>query len=106
MPWRATCSMKLRDEFVLRALEPDANMTELCAEYSVSRKTGYKWLDRFRKGGVAALEDLSRRPHSSPLRAGPEMVLEVIRLRRMRPRWGPKKLRAVLLRTMTRAQRE
>jgi len=90
--------MKLREEFVLKALEPNANVAELCREYRISRKTGYKWLDRFRKRGVGGLEDRSRRPHRSPLRASGEMVLEVVRLRAERPRWGPKKLRAVLLR--------
>jgi putative transposase len=93
--------MKLREEFVLRALEPNANVAELCREYRISRKSGYKWLKRFRQRGVGGLTDLSRRPHRSPLRASGEMVLEVVRLRAERPRWGPKKLRAVLLRQFT-----
>jgi len=92
--------MKLKQEFVLAALAPDANVAELCREHGISRKTGYKWLDRFRDGGLPALEDESRRPHTSPLRATGDAVLEVVALRAERPRWGPKKLRAVLLRRL------
>jgi transposase InsO family protein len=93
--------MHLREEFVLRALEPGANMAELSREYGISRKTAYKWRDRFKERGVAGLKDLSRRPHGSPLRVSGEVVLEVLRLRRERPRWGPKKLHAVLARTLS-----
>jgi transposase InsO family protein len=100
MPWKETCRMKLKQEFVLAALAPGANMAELCREHGISRKTGYKWVGRFREGGMAALEDESRRPHSSPLRASGDAVMEVVALRAERPRWGPKKLRAVLLRRL------
>ena len=41
MPWREKRVVKRREEFVLRALEPGANMSALCREYSISRKTGY-----------------------------------------------------------------
>jgi len=90
--------MKLREEFVLKALEPRANVAELCREFGISRKTAYKWIRRFRNHGIAALSDASRRPHSSPLRTTADIVVEVIRLRREHPRWGPKKLRVVLQR--------
>jgi transposase InsO family protein len=96
--------MKLKQEFVLAALAPGANMAELCREHGISRKTGYKWVGRFREGGMAALEDESRRPHSSPLRASGDAVIEVVALRAERPRWGPKKLRAVLLRRLSESE--
>ena len=38
----------LREEFILRALETDVNLSELCREYEISRKTGFKWLQRFK----------------------------------------------------------
>ena len=68
MPWREKNRMKLREELVLRALEPDANMAALCREYTISRKTGYKLVKRFREAGIVGLADLSRRPHNSPQR--------------------------------------
>jgi putative transposase len=99
MPWKETRLMKLREEFVLRALEPAANVSELCRDFGISRKTAYKWVARFRERGVAGLDDLSRRPHNSPLRVDAEMAIECVRLRRIHPHWGPKKLRAILLRS-------
>ena len=98
MAWKETQLEEIREEFVLRALEPDANVAELCRQYGVSRKTGYKWIARFKVRGIAGLSDSSRRPDSSPLRATGEAVLNVLEERRDHPRWGPRKLRAVLLR--------
>lgn len=99
MPWKEQPLLNQREEFVLRALEPGANMAALCREYGVSRKTGYKWLTRFKESGRQGLEDLSRRPRCSPLRISGETALRIIELRRSHPRWGPKKLRAVLARS-------
>ena len=92
--------MKLREEFVLHALEPGANIAELSRAYGISRKTAYKWLSRFHARGLTGLQDMSRRPHTCPVHVSGEVVLEVLRLRRERPRWWPKKLRAVLARTL------
>lgn len=100
MPWPEISIVQQRHEFVLRALEPNANISELAREYGISRKTAYKWVRRFRERGILGLEDLSRRPHNSPLKASGETVLEVIRLRQQYPTWGPKKLYAVLARVL------
>ncbi len=83
--------MKLKEEFVLKALEPGRCMTTLCLEYGVSRQTGYKWVKRFKAQGLAGLEERSRRPHGSPVATSGEMVLQVLELRR-KYGWGPKKL--------------
>ena len=84
--------MSVREEFVLRALEPDANLAAICREYGVSRKTGYKWLERYKKAGSLGLRDLSRRPRTSPLEVSPEVVVDLIALRNAHPRWGARKL--------------
>jgi putative transposase len=101
VPWQERNVVKLGEEFVLSALKPGANITELCGEYGISRKTGYKWLNRFKERGRGALEDMSRRPHSSPLRATGDAVFQVVELRSEHPRWGPRKLHAVLGRSMS-----
>lgn len=90
--------MSLREKFVLQAMAPDACMTELCRAYGISRKTGYKWLARYKSKGVEGLEEMSRRPHSSPLQTTVERALDVLQLRQGHPTWGPKKLHAVLVR--------
>ncbi len=98
MPWKDRCPVKQREEFVLRALEPGACMSTICREFGISRKTGYKWLARYRDRGLSGLEAMSRRPSRSPLKASAEAVVEVVRIRLEHPTWGPRKLRAVLLR--------
>lgn len=84
-----------RTEFALRSLQPGANFSELCAEYGVSRKTGYKWKDRFEADGASGMLDLSRRPHSSPSQLREEQLCRIARIRERHPRWGPKKARAI-----------
>lgn len=66
-------------------------------EYGISRKTGYKWLDRYERRGVEGLQELSRRPQRSVSTSG-EMVLRVLEARQAHPRWGPKKIHALLKR--------
>jgi transposase InsO family protein len=67
-------------------------MTELCERYSISRKTGYKWLERFEQEGRKGLADRSRAPHRCPHRISPEMWRLICEARRRHPNWGPAKL--------------
>ncbi len=98
MSWSAVRIEHLRMDFILIAREPDVNMSEVCRQFNISRKTGYKWMARYTAGGVAALVDASRRPNSSPLQVIGDIVAELVRLRGKREHRGPKKLRAMLLR--------
>jgi transposase-like protein len=69
MPWKKQkTSMKLKTEFVKMADKPDRNMSRLCRRYNISRKTGYKWLARYREEGLEGLAERSRRPKSNPNR--------------------------------------
>ena len=92
MPWKETTVVSIREEFVLKALEPRTNLAALCREFGVSRKTGYKWLERYKSGGVLALRDLSRRPRTSPLGVSPEVIVDLVAIRNAHPRWGARKL--------------
>lgn len=97
MAWSETCPMEERARFVLEALEGWNSMSELCRRYGVSRRVGYKWLDRYQRGGtLRSLEDRRRVPKRQARETPPEMVAEIVNLRRERPTWGPKKLRARL----------
>lgn len=89
--------MDLRRKFVLAASSPGANVAELCREYEISRKSGYKWLLRYRAEGESGLGDKSKRPRNVSSLDG-EVVLRVIELRRHHPGWGAKKLRQLLVR--------
>ena len=90
--------MDLRTQFVLAAVSPGANLSQLCREYGVSRTNGYKWIRRFRAEGRAGLADKSRRPKTIS-RIDGELVLRIIELRRRYPKWGAKKLHQILLRS-------
>jgi transposase InsO family protein len=95
MPWQEHRTVDLREKFVLRANEPLRNMSELCSEFGISRKTGYFWIDRYKAEGLAGLEERSRRPRRLTETSG-EVVLRISELRQAHPFWGPKKLRALL----------
>jgi len=74
-------------EFVELAQKRDEPFAALCARFGVSRKTGYKWLNRFREEGEAGLVAQSRRPKTSPRRTPDAVVDLVLRLRRENPDW-------------------
>jgi putative transposase len=97
MPWQGVCPMELRMGLVNALIADEDNMTALCEEYGVSRKTGYKWLNRFRAKGPAGLAERSRAPHTMPWAISQAQAEAIIGLRRQHPSWGPKKLRAKLL---------
>lgn len=88
--------MEQRERFVLKALAPDVNMSALCREFGISRRVGYKWVQRFKERGVRGLEEMARRPNRSPLQCSADAVAEIVSLRRAHPSWGPKKLRVIL----------
>jgi putative transposase len=103
MPWRETSPMEQRLEFVHEYETELFTMTELAAQYGISRKTGYKWLERYDTHGVDGLRDQSRRPHESRHATDPDLVERVLALRRRHPRWGATKLLAVAARHDPRA---
>ena len=88
--------MQERTRFVLAHEEGVYSVTELCRRYGISRKTAYKWLHRFKEGGLQALADQSRAPKHTP-HAIPDHVAELLlETRRNHPTWGPRKLIAYL----------
>jgi putative transposase len=92
MPWSRTSPMDQRMQFIADYLRQTLSMTELCDSYGVSRKTGYKLIDRYLRHGPAGLEERSRRPHQSPNRTADEIVAAILEARRRHPSWGAKKL--------------
>jgi transposase InsO family protein len=93
-------AMSLKMEFVEKALLPGARMAALCRQYGISRETGYKWLNRYKREGPNGLEELSRRPKSSPLATAEDVVVAIIEMREKYPRRGPRKLRLLLERKL------
>ena len=98
MPWKETCAMDSRLEFVMRALREELPLRDLCKEYGISPKTGYKWKARFLEDGLQGLADLSRKPQSSPKQIAEDVVCEIVRIKNDHKGWGPLKIREVYAR--------
>jgi len=96
MPWREVNTVDLRAEFVSLANSGNQSLSELCRRFSISRKTGYKWLQRYEREGPQGLADRSRRPHHSPRRTATEIEQRVLAYRQRYPEWGGRKLERLL----------
>jgi transposase InsO family protein len=84
--------MDQRTQLIADYLRDTLCVTELCQLYGVSRKTAYKWIDRYLRHGPAGLDERSRRPRQSPNETAPEIVAAFLEARRRHPSWGAKKL--------------
>ena len=91
MPWKETCPMDERTQFIVESLRRELSMSALCRKYEISRKTGYKWVERFHDGGPPSLRDRGRaRRHQE--RTAEAIVLLLVDARKRHPTWGPRKL--------------
>src|SRR6202051_1999548 len=97
MPWKASSVMEERLRFVARLLDGEA-MTEVCREFGISRKTGYKIFDRYKEHGLEALSDRSRRPVRYANQLPPQVESLIVGLKRDKPHWGARKIRELLIR--------
>ncbi|MEM8955379.1 MAG: DDE-type integrase/transposase/recombinase [Verrucomicrobiota bacterium] len=86
--------MDQRREFVIKALER-SNFRELCREYGISAKTGYKWKERFMAYGLEGMAEESRRPRSHAKELRERVVCEIVRLKKAHSDWGPRKIRTL-----------
>jgi transposase InsO family protein len=82
--------------FVLACEDGIFSVSELCARFGISRKTGYKWLERYAASGVNGLADLSRAPKTTPHKLADDVAEAIIQARRDHPDWGARKLLAWL----------
>jgi transposase InsO family protein len=89
--------MDQRVAFIADWLRAEWTMTELADRYQISRKTAYKWVDRYETDPAAGLADRSRAPKVQGRAMAEPRRDAILALRRAHPSWGPKKLRAVLL---------
>jgi transposase InsO family protein len=96
MTWRKTGVEDQRMAFVVAADRKEKSLSALCAEFGISRPTGYQWLKRYQAVGVRGVVEKSRRSHHSPRRTVAEWEQRVVELRRERPDWGARKLQYLL----------
>jgi transposase InsO family protein len=91
-----TCAVDERMCFVMAIKERDEAFAAVCRQFGVSRKTGYKWLERYQEDGIEGLLDRSRAPLHHPQAMTAEIAERCLAVRREHPTWGPVKVRARL----------
>lgn len=92
MPFIESTRMDERCRFVQAYLSGLYEMSELCQRYSISRPTGYKWVERYEHEGVDGLRERSRRAHRCPHRMSQAVATELLALRRAKPLLGARKI--------------
>jgi len=96
MPWKEICALEIKKEMITDWLTKEYTITELSYSYGVSRKTIYKWIDRYHQKGIAGLVELSREPDYHPNATPIEKVELILALKKQKMKWGPRKIMAKL----------
>ena len=96
MVWLETCGVDERMRFVMAVEEQTDAFAVVCRRFGVSRKTGYKWLERYRSTGVMGLLERSRAPLQRPHAVTDAIAARCLSVRRAHPTWGPIKVKAWL----------
>ena len=97
MPWKVCKPMDERLKFVARLLDGE-KMAAVCRDFNVSRKTGYKILNRYNDVGLEGLTDRSRRPYRHANQLPDQIETLIVRLKEDKPSWGAPKIRERLSR--------
>jgi putative transposase len=103
MGWMETCAVDERMRFMMVLQERRDSFAHVCREFGVSRKTGYKWLERYEQEGVGGLCDRSRAPLHHPQAMTAAVAERCLDVRRAHPSWGPCKVLAYLERRFPRS---
>lgn len=96
MGWKETCAVEERMCFVVAAGKHEEPFAATCRRFGVSRRIGYKWMERFEEEGAIGLLDRSRAPHHHPQAVVEAIAERCLEVRRAHPSWGPLKVRAWL----------
>lgn len=99
MPWKECSAVEERLRFVARIIEGEA-MTEVCREFGISRKTGYKIFNRYKTDGPGAFADRSRRPVRYANQLPQQVESLIVASKREKPHWGARKIRELLVRRL------
>lgn len=91
MPWKASVLMNERITFISRLLEGE-KMAELCREFGISRKTGYKFWNRYQENERFALNDRIRRPYRFANQLPEQITQQILKIKRQKPAWGAPKI--------------
>ena len=93
MPWTEVSTMDEKRRFIDAWTSRRFSVAELAEHFQISRKSAYKWIDRFREGGNSGLQDRSHARKTQPHRMHEDTEKVLLELKAKYPRWGPKKIR-------------
>lgn len=96
MAWKQVLPMEQIVRFVFEVEKGELNITQLCRLYGVSRKTGYKWIRRYKAQGLYGIRERNSHPRSCPHKTSKAIEALIIKQRIKHPSWGPKKLRELM----------
>lgn len=97
MPWKESVIMDERMKFIGRLLQGE-KMAELCREFGISRKTGYKFWHRYKDVGLKGLTDRARRPFRYANQLPLQLKKEILRIKHEKPSWGAPKIHEIIKR--------
>ena len=98
MPWKESHALEQRNAFITEWSKGGQSIAELSQVFEISRKTAYKWLERFERNGRGGLTDSSRAPHHSPQAISEEKRVMIVAERQSHPTWGSRKIVQSLMR--------
>ncbi len=104
MPWKVHSLLEARQRFIWAAVRGIHSVAQLCRQFKISQKTGFKWLARFRAEGGSGLRNRSRRPKHSPARTATRWLREIGAMRQRHRCWGAKKIHRALRKNHPRMQ--
>jgi putative transposase len=92
MPWKGVTVSEQRQRFLEDYQSNYYSITELAERFGISRRTAHKWINRYKQYGQDGYQELSRRPHTCPWKIDQAIAAELVKLRKARLKWGPRKL--------------
>jgi putative transposase len=98
MPWNISSVFKARERFIDLVIRSRLPVARACRQAGISRKTGFKFLARYRQAGLTGLQDVSRRPQNFPTQISSRWLKALLRLRQQHPYWGGRKIYYLLKR--------
>ena len=96
MPWKETCVMNERTMLISDHLSQEFSLSEMARRRGISRKTAYKWIERYRQRGPEGLKELPRAAHHHPNAISSEMKQRILDWKERRPLWGAPKIQSKL----------
>lgn len=93
MPWEQTCAMDEKIKFIASVKSGIYSFAEVCRQFGVSRKSGYRLMQRYEAEGERALVARSRAPHSHPNALDEQLCAQLLAIKHRYPHFGPRKVR-------------